>query len=110
MEVFGDLGGEDGGGGEVVDVFEAFVAEPEEVEADLVAGDELVVGVPLEAVGLLALVAVAGLVGGYEVVEVGPGQGVLLEGEVLVGAEVVDPQPLCPGFLCAWPAADSARS
>ena len=63
LGVFGDLGSEDGGGGQVVDVFEALIAEPERVGADLVAGDELVVDVALEAVRLLALEAVAGPMG-----------------------------------------------
>ena len=86
--------------------FRLFVAEPEEVEADLVAGDELVVGVPLEALGLLALVAVLGAVAGHEVVEIGSGERVLLEGEVLLGTQVVDPQLLGPGLLGALAAAE----
>ena len=45
MEVFDDFGGEGVGGGEVGGVFEAFVAEPEDVKAGFVAGDDFVVGV-----------------------------------------------------------------
>ena len=94
------------GGGEVVDVLEAVVAQPQQVEAGLVAGDQLVVGVALEALGLLAAVAVCWVVAGGEVVEVGSGEGVLLEGEVLVGAQVIDPQLAGLGGLGTLAAAE----
>jgi len=42
-EVFDDFGGDDGGVGEVVGVLQGIVLEPEDVEAGLVAGDQLVV-------------------------------------------------------------------
>ena len=90
MEFFQHLGGYDVGWWKVLGVLEAVVAEPGEVEAHLVAGHELVVGEAFEAVGLGAVLAVVGVVAGYEVVEVGSGEGVLLEGEALVGAEVED--------------------
>ena len=62
FEVLDDLGGDDAGGGQVVGVLEALVAEPEDVEAGLVPGDQLVVGEAAEPLGLLALAALAGLV------------------------------------------------
>jgi len=43
FEVFDDLLGENVGIGEIVGVFEAFVAEPEDVEAGFVAVDEFFV-------------------------------------------------------------------
>jgi hypothetical protein len=83
---------------------EAIVLEPEDVEAGLVAAEQLLVGVGSPStlgVGLgpqrLPLVAVLGAVAGDELVEVGPLQGVGLEREVDVGAEVVDPEGLRPG-------------
>lgn len=42
-EVLDDFGGDDGGVGEVVGVLQRIVLEPEDVEAGLVAGDQLVV-------------------------------------------------------------------
>ena len=72
----------------------ALVLQPEDVEVDLVALDELVVGEGLEALALLALVAVLRVVAGDEVVEVGALERVLLQREVLVGAQVVDPELL----------------
>ena len=61
----------------------------------------LVVGEALEALGLLATVEFAGPVARHEVVEVGALQWALLAGEVLVGAQVVDPQLAGPGLLGA---------
>jgi hypothetical protein len=43
------------------------------------------------------VVAVGGVVGGDEGVEVGALEGVGFEGEVFVGAEVVDPEGFGPG-------------
>ena len=43
FEVIDDFLGENVGIGEIVGVFEAFVSEPEDVEAGFVAVDELVV-------------------------------------------------------------------
>ena len=48
--------------------------------------------------------ALAGPVAGHKVVEVGPGERVLLEGEVPVGAQVVHPQVPGPGPLGPLPA------
>ena len=48
-----------------------------------------------------ALVAVAGAVAVDKLVEVGAGHALRLEREVLVGAQVVDPDGLGPGVLCA---------
>ncbi len=44
FEVGGDVGGDHFGGGEVGAFFEGFVFEPEDVEVDLVALDQLFVG------------------------------------------------------------------
>lgn len=86
LEVLDDLGGDDAGGGEVVGVFEALVAEPEDIQAGLVARHQLVVVEPLEPLGLLTLTEPTGPITGDEIIEVGPGQRVLLQGEVLIRA------------------------
>jgi hypothetical protein len=70
LEVLDDLGGDDAGGGEVVGVLQALVAEPEDVETGLVTGDQLVVAEAAEPLALLALAPLAGLVAPDEVVEV----------------------------------------
>ncbi len=44
MEVFDDVGGDDFGGGQIGGFFEGFVFQPEDVEVDLVALDQLFVG------------------------------------------------------------------
>ena len=64
-EVVDDFGGDEVGAGEAVEVLEAVVLEPEDVEVEFVAGAELLVG---EAAEAFAFSAVA--VAGDEVVEV----------------------------------------
>jgi hypothetical protein len=60
FEAFDDLGGEQGGCGQVVAVFEAVVLEPEDVEVGFVPGGDLGVGEFLEALGFLAWVGRTG--------------------------------------------------
>jgi hypothetical protein len=57
LEVFHDVEGDHAGGGEVGRFFEGAVFEPEDVEVDLVALDQVLVVEGFEALGLLALVA-----------------------------------------------------
>ena len=94
-----DLGGEDVGGRQVVGVVQALVAEPEQVERELVAGRDLVVVVALEPVRLFRPLSVARSVARYEVLEVGDGERVGLEREVLVRPQVVDPERRRPRGL-----------
>ncbi len=61
MQVFDDAGGQRAGGGEVVGVFEAVVAQPEEIEAELVAFEQFIVAEGVETLAFLALVAVLGV-------------------------------------------------
>ena len=102
FEAFNDLGGEFGGWGEVLGVFEAVVLEPEDVEVGFVAGHDFVVAEFLEAFGFFALGDGSGLIDGFKVVEVFVGQRVSLKGEVLVGAEVVDPEICRPGCFAGF--------
>ena len=99
FEGFDDLGREDRGSREVVAVFEGLVFEPEDVEVSFVSCDDLVVGEAFEAVGLPPLGEGSSLVHGFEVFEVFIGQRIRLEREVLVGAQVVDPEVLSPGLF-----------
>ena len=82
FEVFDDFLGENVGIGEIVGFFQALVAEPEDIEAGLVAVDELVVLVRAPAAvrilfgpRRLALVAVLRVVALNELVEVFALQG-----------------------------------
>ena len=56
----------------------------------------------MEAFRILALQAIIGVVTGHEVVQVGAGQRVVLQGEAAVGAQVVYPQPLGPRRFAGW--------
>ena len=101
---------EDIGIGKIIGFFEAFVSEPEDIEAGFVAVDEfvIVVGSPA-AVGTLfgpsrrSLIAILGIVALNELVEVFALQGIGLECEVFVGSEIVDPELLGPWrFACRF--------
>ena len=89
LQVFDDLGRKNGGVQEIVGIAEAVVAEPEDVEVGFVALDQVFVGEGAEALGFGPLVAVIRVVGADEIVQVGTGEGVGLQGEVLVGADRV---------------------
>ena len=106
LEVVGDLTGQYVGRGEVVGVLQALVLEPEDVEAHLVTGEELVVaeGPPaavgvLLAPGRLPLRRLTRLVDRHKLVKIGPLERIGLLGEVHVRPQVVDPQLLRPGLL-----------
>jgi len=58
--------------------------------------EQLLLAEALKALGLRPLEAVLGVKAGNEVVEVGPLEGILLEGEVLVGPQIIDPEHLGP--------------
>src|ERR1035437_9343864 len=75
FQVFDDLLGQDVRCREIVEVVETFVLEPKDVQARLVAGDQLLIRVALEAIRGLAVVTVLGVVTGNEVVQVFPLEG-----------------------------------
>src|SRR3990167_5885486 len=95
--------------GQLGRVLQALVLEPEDVEAALVAGGKLLVGEDAPAaIGVLllvprrlALVPVLRVVAGDELVEVRARHAPRLEGEVLVRAQVVDPELPRPRLLRA---------
>jgi hypothetical protein len=103
-EVVDDLAGNDLRCREVIEVLERGVLQPGDVEVDLVPRNELVIAEGAESLALDPLAArAARLVVLDEVVEMAPTQRVLLEREVLVGAQVVDSQPLGPGLVGGRP-------
>jgi hypothetical protein len=104
LQVFDDLGGDYVGGGEIGCVFKAVVFEPEDVQAGFIAFDQLVIREGVKALGLLALVTILCFVAGYEVIQVLAAQRIRLQGEVFIGAEVVDPKLFGPWLF----AGDSA--
>jgi len=106
LKVVGDLLGEDLRVGEVLALLEALVFDPEDVQVQFVALRKLLVGEgPPAAVRvllrprLLTLVPVLRVEALDELVQVLADEWILLEREVLVGAEVVDPEPLGPRLL-----------
>ncbi len=86
LEILYDFSREYRGVGQVVGVFQGFVAKPGDVEAELVAFLQIFVVEAAEAFGLFAFVSVGRVVAGDEIVEVGLLERAGLEGEVLVGA------------------------
>ena len=114
LEVFDDVGGDDLGSGKIGAVFEGFVFQPENIQVDLVAFDQVFVFVGSPAAflvllrpGGLSFVAVLWIVAGDEVIEITALEGVFFEGEMQVGAQVVDPERhmqvrlALHGFSCA---------
>jgi hypothetical protein len=99
FEVFSDFKGEDARIRQVRALFKGFVFEPEDVEVHLVALGQLFVSERLKALALFAVVAVLRVVTRDKVVEVAALQGVFLEREMLVRAQVVDPELLRPRFF-----------
>jgi hypothetical protein len=106
LEIFDYLGGDDVGVREIGAVFEAFVFKPKDVEIEFVALGERVVIVRTPATLRIvfrprwfSVLAILWIVGSDEVVEVAALQWVFLEREMFVGAQIVDPELLCPGFL-----------
>ena len=88
------LGDERVGVGQRRRVGRVVVGQPGDVEVDLVEGEDLLVGELLEPFGLDPLGAVGGREALHEVIEVGAGERLPLEREVLVGSQVVDPDVL----------------
>ena len=85
--------------GQVVGVLQALVLEPEDVQAGLVPFHQIVIAEGPEAFRLLSVVPVLRIVAFDEVLQVLQLERIGLEGEVLVGPQVVDPQLLRPWRL-----------
>ena len=99
FQIGGDIGSDDLGCWEIGGVFEGFVLEPENIEVRLIAFGQLIIGEGLEALALLAVVAVLRIVAGNEIVEITPLEGIFLQGEMLVRPQIIDPELLGPRFF-----------
>jgi hypothetical protein len=84
---------------QIVEVVQAVVFQPEDIETGLVTGHQVFVAEQLEAFGGDALVAVFRVVAGDEILQVVQLESACLQREVLVGAQVVEPDPL----VWIWP-------
>lgn len=96
LQILNNFGCEDRGIGQVVRVLQIFIAKPSDIEAQLVALLQLLVTEAAEAFGFVALEPVRRIKTRDKMVEIGSLQRVGLEREVLVRAEIIDPQRLCP--------------
>src|SRR5581483_1914561 len=94
LQVFDDAGCDLGRWGEVVGPLQALVAQPEEVEAELVAFEQFFVAEGAETFALLTLVAILSMIAGDKIVEVAALELVGTQGEVHVGTQIVDPESL----------------
>src|ERR1035437_5604670 len=91
-QVLDDFAGDDLRGRKVVQVLQSLVTQPGDVEVGLVPCHQLVVGVGLEPFRLHPLRAwLPRCVAVHELVQVVTAQRGLLQGEVLVGAQVIHP-------------------
>src|ERR1017187_2066667 len=97
LQIFHDLSRENGRVREIRGIAEAVIPEPEDVEVGFVTLDQVLIGEAPETIGFGPLMPVLGIVTTDEVVQVGAREGVRLQGEVLVGAQIVDPKRSGPG-------------
>ena len=70
FKVLDDLSRDDVGVWQVCGLLKRLILEPEDVEIRLVALDQLVMPEGVKALGLLALMAVLGVITGHEIIEV----------------------------------------
>ena len=101
MQVLDDLLGQLIGAGEVVQIGQRLVLDPEDIQAGLIPLQDLFdletaeasLGVLLRP-SLVTVMAIGGVIASNEVFQISVGHGVLLQGEVNVGSEIVDPDLL----------------
>jgi hypothetical protein len=71
LQVFHDFGGKDGWIGKVIGIFQAFITQPRDVKAKLVALLQVFVAEAVEAFRFFALEAVCRVVTSDKIIEVG---------------------------------------
>jgi len=91
LQVLDNFGCQHGRIWQIGGIAKAVIAEPEDIEIGLIALDQVCVVEGSKALSLAPLVTPHGIVAADKVVQVGKGEAVGLQGEVLVGAEVMDP-------------------
>lgn len=94
LQIFDDAGGDFSRRQKIVCAFETFVAQPEEIQAELVAFEEFFVAEWAKPLALLALLKMAGTIRGHKVIKMAAGERIGAQGEIHIGAQVVDPEPL----------------
>ncbi len=77
--------------GQGISAFKTFVTQPEEVETDFIALEQLIVAEGVEAFAFPALVAIFDMITGYKVVKMSSRERISTQGKILVGAQVIDP-------------------
>ena len=99
LKILGNLGSDPIRQRKVFGIFQAFVLQPEDIQANLVALDKLIIAKRLKPVRLLPVVPVGRMITRYEVLQIFVTQRIGFEREVLVGSQVRYPKLLCPGRL-----------
>ena len=101
LQVLNDLLGQLIGTGEIVQIGQGLVLDPENIQAGLIPLQDIFDLETAEATlrvllrpGLVTVMTIGGVVAGNEVFQVSVGHGMLLQGKVNVGSEIVDPDLL----------------
>jgi hypothetical protein len=76
---------------QIIQIVQTVVLQPENIEARLVAHDQFLIRIKPEALRFLALMAVLGMVAIDEILQVFTLEGSRLQSEMLVGAQIVEP-------------------
>src|SRR6266446_1820993 len=85
LQVFDDAGGDFSRRRKLVRSLQAFVAQPEEVQAEFVALEEFFIAEGAETFALLALVTVFWMITGHKIIKMCTFELVVAQGEIHVG-------------------------
>lgn len=92
MQVFDDAGGDFGRWGQVVRSLKTLVPQPEKVQAEFVALEQVFIGEDVETLALLPLMTVLRMITGDKIIKIRPFERVGTQRKVDICAQVVDPE------------------
>ena len=105
LQIFDDIRGQFVGIGQAVQIGQGLVLDPEDVQAGFVPLQDVLCAEPPPAAigvgfrpGFRPFVAVFRVVAADKVIQIGIGHGMLLQGEMDIGAEIVNPDIFRPPF------------
>jgi hypothetical protein len=99
LQVLDNFGCQNSGVRQIGRIAQTVIPEPEDVEIGFIAFDQVLVGEAPEALSFTPLVPIPGVVAANKVVQIAASKGIRLQGEVLVGAEIIDPKRARPWRL-----------